>query len=547
METLSPLRKWATLLVLTLALAIIIIDTTVLNVALATIIREFQTTIQNIQWVITAYSLTLAALTITGGRLGDFFGRKKMFVIGAIIFAIGSTITSFSHNVPTMIWGEAIIEGIGAALMAPATASLLVSTFQGRERAIAFGIWGGIAAAAAAIGPIIGGYFTTNYSWRWAFRINIFVALLLVVGSMIIREARDTEEKPSFDFLGVILSSLGLLGLVFGVIEASQYGWWFAKAVFSLGSHNLNFGRFSIVPFSLLIGAIFLSLFFFWQAKLERQGKTPLLSLKLFKNRQFTSGGLTTLITSLGLSGLIFTVPIFLQAVRRLDAFHTGLALLPMSLTLLVVAPVSGFLSHRIKPRTLIQIGLFLTVLAFFVLRQTVAVEATATTFIPGLMLFGFGMGMVFSQVNNITLSAVSVQQAGEAAGVSNTLRQVGSTLGAAIIGSVMLTALALNMTSGIKASSVIPTSLKPGLTQLAVAQTSNIEFGGGVDTSQPLPVAVKSELLAIGRQATVDADKRAFIFGALFAFLGLIVSFFLPNSQNIDQAESVAVKSKTA
>src|SRR6266498_3561175 len=183
MEQQSASRKWASLVVLSLALAIIIIDTTLLNVSLSSIIRDLKTDIQSIQRVITAYSLTLAALTITGGRLGDLWGRRRMFVVGAIIFALGSLIASISQNVGTMIIGESIIEGIGAALMMPATSSLLVADFQGRDRAIAFGVWGGIAAAASAIGPIVGGFFATNYTWRWGFRIIILVAAILVLGS----------------------------------------------------------------------------------------------------------------------------------------------------------------------------------------------------------------------------------------------------------------------------------------------------------------------------------------------------------------------------
>src|SRR4051812_41539727 len=181
-STLDSIKKWGSLLVLSLALAIIVIDTTLLNVSLSTIIRELKTDIQSMQWVISAYSLTLAALTITGGRLGDLLGRKRMFIVGAIFFAAGSYLASISHSVGMLVWGESIIEGIGAALMMPATSSLIVSNYKGHDRAIAFGVWGGIAAAALAIGPILGGYLTTHFSWRWGFRINLFVVVALLIG-----------------------------------------------------------------------------------------------------------------------------------------------------------------------------------------------------------------------------------------------------------------------------------------------------------------------------------------------------------------------------
>src|SRR5258706_2987479 len=177
---LSRFQKIGTLVILSLALAIIIIDSSVLNVSISKLIQDLNTDIQSIQWVISSYSLVIAALTITGGRLGDLFGRKKMFMAGAVIFAIGSLISSLSPNIGTLLFGWSIIEGIGAALMMPATASLLVTTFKGRERAMAFGIWGGIAAAASAFGPIVGGYLTTYVSWHWAFRINVFIVILLL-------------------------------------------------------------------------------------------------------------------------------------------------------------------------------------------------------------------------------------------------------------------------------------------------------------------------------------------------------------------------------
>src|SRR6266566_3645518 len=195
-------RKWGTLMVLSLALAIIIIDSTLLNVSLSTLIRDLHTNLQSLQWVISAYSLILAALTVTGGRMGDLFGRKKMFMGGAVIFVIGAVVASISHSFPVLLLGESIIEGIGAALMMPATASLLVSKYRGHDRAIAFGIWGGVAAAASAIGPILGGFLTTHFTWRWGFRINVVVVALLLIGSRIVEDKQPREEK-AIDWIGV--------------------------------------------------------------------------------------------------------------------------------------------------------------------------------------------------------------------------------------------------------------------------------------------------------------------------------------------------------
>lgn len=532
-STLPPRRKWTMLVVLSLALAIIILDTTILNVALSAIIRDLQTDIQKIQWVITAYSLTLAALTITGGRLGDLFGRKRMFVVGAFLFAVGSFIASISTNVGTLVAGEAIIEGIGAALMMPATASLLVANFQGRERAIAFGVWGGIAGASAALGPILGGYLTTHYNWRWGFRINLVVVLLLMIGSVLIPESRDTKEKKELDFVGVFLSALGMLALVFGIIESSTYGWWKAKTAFLIGGTTISLPwHLSVVPAFVALGVIVLGVFGWWEYRRERLGHTPLVSMKLFKNTTFTAGVSTTAVMSLGQTGLIFALPVFLQSVRGLDAYHTGLALLPMSLALLFVAPLSAALGKKVPANRLINLGLLVNVCAYLVLRRTLNIETTSTDLIPGLALFGVGMGLVMSQINNLTLSAVPLYQAGEASGVNNTLRQVGSTLGAAIIGTVLLSTLSAELVQGVQTSSVLPEPLKASIATAVQSQTSNVEFGGGAQVGSALPPGIQTEIVRIGHVATVEANKQSLTYGAIFALLGFLVSLRLPSTK---------------
>ena len=528
--------KWGPLMVLSLSLAIILIDVTLLNVALSAIVVDLKTNIQQIQWVITAYSLTIAALIITGGRVGDIFGRKKMFMLGAVLFAGGSFLASISHNIPTLVAGESIIEGIGAALMLPATTSLLVSTYKGKDRAIAFGVWGGVAAASTAIGPLLGGYLTSSFSWRWGFRINLFVAAVLLIGSVLIRECRAEGERPNMDWLAVVLSSFGMFAVVFAVIESSTYGWLRAKKPFQAFGTSMNLGGLSICFYALLAGVLLLVAFIFWERHYEASGRTPLVSIGLFTNRQYTSGTLTATVLAFGQTGLIFSVPVFLQAVRGENAFHTGLALLPMSVAALIAGMASGFLAGRVPLKRSIQLGALLFGVGFVVLYFTLTVTSTAWDMFVGLALIGAGMGLALAQVSNLTISAVDVSQAGEASGVSSAFRQLGSSLGTAVVGAVILTVIASGMIAGIEKSKSIPPALKPALKKVLSQQSSSIEFTGS-KTSGNLTPAVQKEIKSVVDTATTKANRRAMAYAAIIGFLAFIVSFWLPNEPKEEEA----------
>jgi EmrB/QacA subfamily drug resistance transporter len=483
----------------------------------------------------------LTAFTITGGRLGDLFGRKRMFMLGALIFAAGSFLASVSQSIGILLLGESVVEGIGAALMMPATASLLVANFRGRERAIAFGVWGGIAAASSAIGPILGGYLTTHYSWRWGFRINIVVAALLLLGSVLVKESYDREEKPQLDWGGIVFSAFGLLAIVYGIIESATYGWFTARKPLALGNRTLDMGGISIVPFAILIGIIFLEIFMLWEGAREREGKTPLVSLKLFKNSQFTSGAFTTAVLSLSQAGIFFTLPVFLQAARGLDALHTGLVLLPMSLALLFAAPLSIFLVKYVVPKYLIQTGLFIDFVAVIVLRQSITPEAGVAQLAPGLLLYGLGMGFVMAQISNLTLSAVSVEEAGEASGVNNTLRQLGSSLGSAIMGAVLLSALTSGLVKGVQASSVIPAQAKAQIESRVNAHAEEFQFAGSNGTTGQVSPQIAAEMKTIAASAITDANRRTYLYTLAFVLLGLLVSTRLPNVRNLERNESAS------
>jgi len=525
-------KKWFPLTVLSLALCIIIIDTTLLNVSITVLEKELHTTLEGIQWVIAAYTLTLASLLITGGRLGDIFGRKKMFILGACVFALGSLLASLSNNLSTMIIGESIIEGIGAAMMMPATTSLILSNYHGHDRAIAFGMWGGIAAAAGAIGPILGGFLTTFYSWRWGFRINIVVALFLVIGSRWIKEASAPVKQRKLDVLGVFLSALGMFTLVFSIIKASDYGWIFAKK--SIPYWQNIAGPISIIPLTLTLGISIILLFIWVQWNREHvQKKVPLISLKMFTIPSFSLGLLVTLLMGLVQAIVIFAIPVFLQSVCKLNAMATGLALLPLPLAIFFMSSLSGFLTTRYRPKTIVSTGLALCAAGLFLLGFSFTATALPHDFWVALSVYGVGAGMVMAQINTILLSAVPASVSGEASGINSTTRQVGSSFGFAIVGSIILTVFSYSFTKDIENNTSIPSYfvssiLNPSQKQLtleSLEQTLQEE-------DKNIPPAVLETITRIKNTATATANTYAMWIAWCFAVCTFVVIVrFLPNT----------------
>ena len=440
-------RKWFGLVMLSLALAIIIIDATVLNVSQKQIIQDLDTNLKQFQWSSTIYSLVVASLVITGGRLGDFFGKKNMFILGAVFFAIGSYVASLANSIEILTLGRSVIAGIGAALMLPATTSLLIANFVGKERNIAFGIWGMTAGTAAAIGPILGGYFTSTpgLGWHWAFLINVFiVAFILLFSRFIPSDPHDDGKKAvvDIDYGGIAFSTLGFGSLVYGIIESSEYGLVQAKKAYEFldGKLYTLWGDLSISFYAIVIGMLLIATFFWWEAQVEKRGRKPIVSASLFKNRNLNVGMLVTIALAIGQTGFVFTIPAFLQVVKGKDALQSGLAFLPFSLAAFVASPLAGFLSNRIKPKYLIQFGFLLGTLGVLYILYTLKVSSDVWDLAPGFAIFGFGFGLITAPLSSITLASVKPEQYGEASGVISMVRQLGQTLGIAVIGTVFLT-----------------------------------------------------------------------------------------------------------
>jgi EmrB/QacA subfamily drug resistance transporter len=433
--------KWLSLVVLSLALAIIVIDGTVLNVSQKYVIQDLNTDIKTIQWAFTGYSLVLAALTIFGGRLGDMFGRKKMFVLGAIIFAIGSFLTAIAKDSMMLLIGWSLIEGIGAALMVPASSALLVSNFEGKERGIAFGIYGATAGFASSFGPIVGGFFASTIGWRWAFGINVFIAVILCLGAFIIKDKKEHyPAKTYLDYVGVLLSSFGLSLIVYGIIESSNYGFFKTNKNWDLFGNSINTGGVSVSILSVLFGIILLVLFVIWEYKLEKNGKDPLVSLSIFKNRSFSFGVATLASLFGGFSGLItYGVVFFFLTVKGMSALDTGLALIPFSIATFVMAPLSSKIADKIGQKNLVILGLLINTVGSYLIYQALRFTAVTADFIIPFLVSGIGFGLIAAQLNNIILSSIKISQSGVASGINGTLREIARALGVAIIGTAFI------------------------------------------------------------------------------------------------------------
>jgi hypothetical protein len=369
----------------------------------------------------------------------------------------------------------------------------------------------------------------------------VFVAALLVAGSLLIRDSRDRTEKPTLDFVGIGLSSLGLLAGVFAIIEGSTYGWWAARGALRVLGHDLTPGGLSIVPVLVLVSLVLLAGFGLWEQRLTAGGGTPLVSMQLFRNSQFTAGASLTGAMSLGQVGLTFCIPVFLQSVRGLDALHTGYALLPLSGALLITAPFGGFLARHVNPKRIVQTGLFISVIGLIYLRHALNIGTTSADLIGPLIVYAGGLGLSMSQLGNITMSAVSVNQAGEASGVNNTVRQIGSSLGTAVIGSVLIASIAGGLSSGVTSSAAIAPAHRATVSREVKAQASVVEFGGTLVSTQPLTADERVEIKRLANRATARADRTALLFTLFFTAVGFLLAARLPNTRNVERNESLA------
>lgn len=520
-------RRWITLAVVVVAALIVVLDNSVLTVAIPTILRDFHTTLPAVEWVITGYALTFASLLIIGGRLADVFGQRRIFIIGAALFGSGSLLAALSWNIPSLIVGEAIIEGIGASLMLPTTLSIISTTFQGRERATAFAAWGATVGAGAALGPVLGGFLTTNYTWRWAFGINVIVAPLAILGAVLFvrRDARH-ERRISFDIPGALLVAVGLFLFVFALSEGARYGWFRPLDAFAIAGREVwpSDAGVSFIPVVMVLALVVLFTFYKIERWKERHGRHPLFEFGQLRHRGFRYGLITSSVLAMGQMGMFFVLPVFLQDAKHLTAETNGFWMLPFGVCIVVGSQLGGYLTRFLGVARVVQLGLALEFLGLVAVAFVVQPDMTFVDLLVPYGLFGFGIGFASSQLTNVILSDIPADKSGVASGTNSTVRQVGTALGVAVVGSVFASLTVSRTVDAVK-SAALPSSLRDTAVSGVRAQGASFPVPRG---TSGVDAASLTHALATG---ITDAVRPALLLAAGFVLLGAFLSLLLPRT----------------
>ena len=529
--------RWLGLAMLSLGVSMIIIDATIVNVALPSIIRDFDLDLADAEWINSIYSLVFAALLITLGKVGDVTGRRRMFVIGLVVFVFASMMAGRAADGSWLILAR-LLQGVGAAIILPATLSTVNATFRGRERGIAFGVWGSVIGGMAALGPLLGGWLTTEHSWRWAFYINLPIGLLVVAGTFLwVRETKDPEVGRGFDILGVVLSALGMTGLVFALIEGPRFGFFSATERFAAGPVEWPENWVSPVPIAFVVGMVLLVTFVLVERHRAKAGKPVLMDLRLFRFRSFSIGNATVLILSLGEFGLIFVLPLFVQAVFGYSAFRTGVLLLPLAIGAFFGGPTAGVVATRIGPRRVVSTGMALEAVAIAVVALLFAPDRSGWAFVLPLFAYGIGVGLASAQLTSVILAEIPARESGQASGLQSTFRQVGAAIGIALLGTILATGLRSGTETNLREV--------PGLPPIAAAGIVEAIDGSAGQALPSIAQQPGSEpVVAAVSDAFTGAATRTGLVAAGFVIIGFLLSLRLPDIRYSDSESNVAPSS---
>jgi MFS family permease len=503
------------------------LDTSVMNVAIATVAKDVGTDVTGVQTAITLYTLVMATLMITGGKIGALIGRKRAFAIGCVIYGAGSFTTSIAQSLPVLIVGWSFLEGVGAALILPAIVALVAANFRPSERPRAYGLVMAAGAVAVAVGPLIGGLFTTYLSWRLVFAGEVLVVIgILVLARRIADE--PPGERPRIDLVGVVLSAAGLGLAVFGVLRSSVWGWVLPKP----DAPSL-FGISAVLWF-IVVGLFLIWLFFEWEKRLERRDAEPLVRPSMHRNDQLLGGLRMFFFQYFVQSGVFFTVPLFLSVSLGLSAIDTGVRLLPLSVALLVTAAGIPRFRPDISPRRAVRFGLLAMLAGTVVLLAGLDAEASAEVVTVPLLLLGLGIGALASQLGAVTVSAVPDEQSPEVGGLQNTATNIGASLGTALAGSILIAVLSATLLTGVEQNPAVSSAIKQ---RAQVPISSGVPFVSDADAKAALedagvPDADATAIVAENQKARIRALRAALAVIAIVAALALFFAGGIPTRQ---------------
>ncbi|HEY5194157.1 MAG TPA: MFS transporter [Solirubrobacteraceae bacterium] len=522
---------------------VMVLDSTVMNVSISQVVADLHTTVPDVQLAITAYTLVMAAFMLTGAKLGDIWGRRRAFSIGLAIYGLGSLTTALSPSITVLLIGWSGIEGIGAVLVIPAIFALTAVNYSGRERALAYGLLGGIAGAGAAAGPLIGGFVTTALSWRVVFGGEAVVVLVLL--TLVHRVGEHVpERRPTLDRIGVVLSALGLGLTVFAILKISTWGLFVPTGALTIAGTRITPFGLSAVPFLVFAGLIVLGGFFRWEERVTAAGRTPLLRPDLLRIPQLRAGLSTIVSQYLILAGTFFVLPLYLQLVLGKNALQTGVKILPISITMMVAAMLGPRLATRTSPRRVVQIGLGFLLVSVLGLMASISPSLASVPFALSLAGFGVGIGLSISQLGNVVMSSVAESRSSEAGGVQGASQNLGQSLGTALIGAVLLTGLTTGFHDRVLADPAIPASLQQQIvsgTEEGLPMVSQAQFKSTVEQAG-VPAPQARQLIGYYNESQIDALKRALLLASGFVLVGLWFARALPGEALADEDEDKGV-----
>src|SRR5437763_7604038 len=527
-------NPWLVLVVLTTGFFMILLDTTIVTVAIPAMSAGLNTTLDQILWVLNAYILVYAVLLITAGRLGDLFGQRNLFAIGLFVFTLASALCGLSQNVTELILAR-ILQGIGGALLTPQTLAIIASLFPPERRGAAFGIWGGVAGLATITGPTLGGAIITYIDWRWIFFINVPIGIGALIATFLIIPDLRPGRRHGWDVPGVILATSGLFAVVFGLIEGQRYSW----------------GQITSYPVTIpevIGGGVFLVVaFILW----ERFQVEPLVPLSLFEDRNFAVANWIAAAISFGMLSLFLPITIYLQSVRDFTALQAGLTLAPMSLTSMFVAPFAGRLADRIGGKYILMTGITVFAIGTASLTYVAGPDSTWINFLVPAIIAGAGMGMTFAPMTTVAMRNISPRMAGSASGVLNTTRQLGAAIGSSVVGALLQNHLATALhDQAVSHAASLPASFRQQfINAFSSVSSHGFEIGTGQNGAKlpaGLPPAVAHQISVLAHDvfvsAFIDAMKSTLIvpigFLAFTALTTVLIKRRQPPAQKASEVQ---------